>query len=104
MPELPYSDMTLLAMSSFSSSLRPVSCVVMGSLCGFLIGLPIAMDAANSPDSSGISSFLVLGAGLLAGALVGYRRRNSTAFFYFSLVCVLVLASTVSLNLFEWKK
>ena len=85
-------------MTTVAESFRPVSCMIMGTLAGFLIGVPVAI---NSNGSLGIFALV---AATLAGFLTGYRRRHSLAFFYFSLVCVLVLASTVSLNLFEWRK
>lgn len=77
---------------SGASSLHSMSSVVLATLTGLLIVLPLA---GSGDPTSGVGLGLIGG---LAGFMVGYRRRHSRAFFYFSLVCVLVLAVVVSFN------
>jgi hypothetical protein len=76
-------------------SFRSASSVVLGSLTGILIALPAALPL-GAVGSAVVS--IVAGAG---GAAIGYRRRHSVGFFYFALICVLVLASLLSQSLNE---
>jgi hypothetical protein len=70
-----------------------VSCILMGAFTGALISLPIAGALGPIPPPAAVLGFTTL------GALVGYRRRNSHAFFYFSLFCVMVLSTLISFYL-----
>jgi hypothetical protein len=69
------------------------SCILMGAFTGALIALPIAGSLGPIPPPVAVVGFSTL------GALVGYRRRNSHAFFYFSLFCVMVLSTLISFYL-----
>jgi len=74
---------------------RSAACVVLGGLCGALIGLPAAatIQSATSP-------LLVL-ASFGLGCLVGYRHRRNVAFFYFALLCVCMLSGLIALSGFS---
>jgi hypothetical protein len=65
--------------------------VMLGGLCGFLVAAPLALST-NTPAIGA----LALIAGLAAGGLVGYRRRNSRGFLYLCFVIILVLSGTLS--------
>ena len=69
------------------------SCIVMGAFTGALIAIPISGSFGPVPPPAILVRVTAL------GALVGYRRRNSHAFFYFSLFCVLVLSTLISFYL-----
>jgi hypothetical protein len=71
---------------------REATCIALGAWVGLLIALPLAREPSQWP-------LLLVGAGL--GALAGYRRRNSVAFFYFTLVAACMLSSIISFSLIE---
>lgn len=73
---------------------REISCIVLGAITGFLIGLPWALQAQGAVS---IITPLLFAA---CGGLVGFRQRRNTLFFYLCLVCVVALASLLSRNLF----
>ena len=66
---------------------------MMSTLVGLLIVLPVL------PQMSPAGGTVIGIFGAAAGFLIGRRYRDSRGFFYFSLVCVLVLAMLVSFNL-----
>ena len=70
-----------------------LAAVFLAALVGLLITIPVTMA-----DRQG-SSWLLL-VGIIAGGLVGWRRRKSHAFLYFCLVCVIALATLISFQLF----
>lgn len=58
--------------------------IVLGGLLGVLIAIPVSSEAPFQ---------LILG--LVLGALVGYRRRDSRLFMYMTIVFVLILSSLI---------
>ncbi|MCB0321147.1 MAG: LPXTG cell wall anchor domain-containing protein [Bdellovibrionales bacterium] len=84
----------LAAMNDIAShqyhTFKTLSAVILGSLTGLLIAFPIATGADAQIGA------LAMIAGIGAGGLVGYRRRESRGFLYFSFVAILVLAGTIS--------
>ena len=72
-----------------------IACIGLGALVGCLIVLPLVA----TPGSSAPVPLLV--AGTAAGAVIGYRYRGSRAFLYFSLVCILLLATVISFSTFQ---
>jgi len=72
-----------------SNKFYQVSSVMLGSIAGVLIAVPV-----SSSIESAWGALLLLLFGL-AGVLMGYRRRDSRMFFYLSIVCVLVLSSVI---------
>ncbi|WKZ57970.1 MAG: hypothetical protein QY326_04695 [Bdellovibrionota bacterium] len=76
-----------------TTSLHAISSVMLSTLVGLLIVLPVL------PQMSPTSGAFLGAAGAAAGFLIGRRHRQSRGFFYFSLVCVLMLAMLVSFNL-----
>ena len=76
-------------------------CPVLGAITGLLIAIP-ASSIVSSQDS--LASFASLALILLltcAGGAVGYRRRASREFFYFTLVAILVLSALVYDSLWQ---
>lgn len=71
---------------------RAAAAVMLGALTGSLIVLPLI---AGNPEHTGAGALAYLGAGALFGALTGYRRRGSTMFLYFCVVCILALSSVI---------
>lgn len=67
--------------------------IILGSLVGCLICIPI-ITTSEGPRLP----VLVLSG--LAGAAIGFRRRSSRAFLYFSIICVLALSCLISFALF----
>ena len=65
---------------------RGLACVVLGAITGVLIGLPLAIEGRA----------WIVPVSLIAGLMVGYRRRRSVAFLYFCLVTILLLATVIS--------
>lgn len=59
-----------------------VASILLGGLTGLLIAIP---------SSKGLLTVL----GLIVGLAIGYRRRKSRIFFYFSGLCVLILLSLI---------
>lgn len=78
---------------------REGATVLLGTLIGLLVGLPWSTTHTSTPTPSlgvaGAATLPLLFA--LLGGMVGFKKRKSHAFFYFSLVCVLILA-TVTYN------
>jgi hypothetical membrane protein len=64
-------------------------------LTGFLIVFPLM------PSVSQKMSLPLMALGTIAGLLVGIRRKNSKAFFYFVFVATLILLTVVSTSAFE---
>ncbi len=67
---------------------RTFASVVLGALIGLLIALPLALP-------SGYNLVLIVPF-VIMGGVIGYRRRESRGFLYFSFVAVLLLSSLVS--------
>ncbi|MCB0328128.1 MAG: hypothetical protein KDD70_00655 [Bdellovibrionales bacterium] len=65
-----------------------IASVVLGTITGLLIALPI------SQGESVFSGPIVLLASGMAGALIGYRRKDSRAFLYLCFATILLLAGT----------
>lgn len=65
---------------------REVSCVVLGTLIGALISVPL------TAQMSGFAGMVVPLLIVLIGGLIGYRRRRSAAFFYFCILASLALS------------
>jgi hypothetical protein len=75
------------------ATFREIVCVVLGAITAVLIALPVVtQEGAPSPIA-----LLALFGGM--GALIGYRKRHSTFFFYLCLVSVIALSSLISYNL-----
>lgn len=68
--------------------------VALGGMIGTLIALPFALPQG----SIGALYLLPL---LFLGGMIGYRRRESRAFLYFSFVAILLLSSLLSESLVE---
>jgi len=73
---------------------KHLSCILLSTIIGVLIAIPLC---------GGLSStlrlpLLITSAGL--GGLIGKRRKDSVAFFYFCLIAVVVLAWLVSFRYF----
>lgn len=64
---------------------RTLATMLLSVLTGCLIMIPIAQE----------SGLLVLGGGVL-GLAIGYRRRKSHLFFYFTLISTVILASLIT--------
>ena len=67
---------------------RALGCMILGALVASLIALPLVFNNPEAP-----SRIWLLLPALLMGALVGYRKRHSTFFFYFCLLAVLALST-----------
>jgi len=72
-------------------SILPFGNIILGTVIGLLIGLPIAMAPG------GFQGLLL--ATIPLGAITGYRHRRSRLFLYFSLICVLILSWLVSFQM-----
>lgn len=68
---------------------------VITPLLGVMIGLLVAFPA--SATEIGAAAWILP----CMGGLVGYRKRDSRAFFYFSLFCVTILAGVVGTSVVE---
>jgi len=77
-----------VGMENFSKFYQ-ISSVVLGTLAGLLIAVPISINMGP-----GMAPVFLLLFGLVGG-LMGYRRRDSRVFFYLSIVSVLVLSSII---------
>jgi hypothetical protein len=75
------------------SRFREISSVALGALAGALIGLPWSGDVSGGNKQLLVIAFAAL------GALMGYRQRRNTFFFYFCLFAVVTLASLISANI-----
>ena len=71
------------------NSFRAIACALLGAFVGALIALPLLA----STEGLRLPLFIAFTA---AGGLIGYRKRASTLFFYFSLIAVVALASLIS--------
>lgn len=69
------------------SRFREYASIVLGSLMGALIAMPVAAEAN--------AALMLVPLGAVLGGLVGYRRRASTFFLYFCIVCILILSSVI---------
>ena len=67
------------------------ACVVLGALMGLLIVLPLTLGFGSSP----LRTLSALVIGTLLGGAVGYRRRESRLFLYFSIVSVALLSGVL---------
>lgn len=76
------------------SSFQATATVILGAFVGVLILAPFAATYAQQGKLVLSVIFLAIGASL--GLLIGYRRRESRTFFYFSMVAVVVLAMIIS--------
>jgi hypothetical protein len=74
---------------------QAITAVIFSVLTGFLIVFPLI------PSVSKNMSLPLMVAGTVAGFLVGMRRRQSKAFFYFVFVTALILLTVVSTSAFE---
>lgn len=82
--ESPIGDNAFHAFRTFAS-------VILGALIGLLISLPIVLPSGYH--------FLFVLPFIIVGGMIGYRRRESRGFLYFSFVAVLLLSSLVSKSL-----
>ena len=71
---------------------RTIATTALSALNGFLISLPC------SALVEGYFSIACMILFTLGGARIGYRKRESTLFFYLSLVSALILISVVTKN------
>lgn len=78
-------------MKRLTTVLMTLSAIILGGMAGYLIGIPL--DVSQKLPFPATPLFT------LAGALVGWRRRESRGFIYFSAVCVLMLATLVSFSM-----
>jgi hypothetical protein len=69
--------------------------IILSIITGILISLP---GAFSFSPIIGVPFILLFA---LVGGLVGYKRRNSDAFFYFTLVCSVTLLTMISLASFK---
>ena len=70
--------------------------VIFGTISGVLIGLPVAlMQGADisQPTAASLGPMALFG---IFGAILGYRKRKSRAFFYLTIITVLLLTSTLA--------
>lgn len=74
-------------MSKITAGLMTLSAVILGAMAGYLIGMPLDVSQKMPLPVTPLST--------LAGALIGWRRRESRPFIYFSAICVLMLATLV---------
>ncbi|MCI5064195.1 hypothetical protein MRY87_00565 [bacterium] len=77
---------------------QTVAAVALGTLTGLLIALPLSPSPGGT-DAPSLFGMLVLPASAAAGALIGYRRRESRAFLYFCFAAILLLSGTLSTSL-----
>ena len=83
-------------MSESVSPFLQGSSVVLSTIAGYFVSMPLAIAAPTPSQSS-----LIFGAGILAGLLIGLRRRKSRAFFYFCVTITGILASLISFASFS---
>lgn len=77
-----------MSASNHPDKFIPIVNIVLGALAGLLISGP-AMSETASP----LRNLFVTAAFAILGTFAGYKRRESRAFMYLSLICVLVLSS-----------
>ena len=77
-----------------SSPVRALATPALGALIGALAAAPLVFTAPP------LQSFLLCLGGCVLGGLVGYKRRNSAGFFYFSLIVACMLATTLANKMF----
>lgn len=66
---------------------RAICSVVLGGIVGFLIGLPTCGIEQVSSGRCWLPIFFII-----AGGIIGYKKRANTFFFYFSLFAILILS------------
>jgi 4-amino-4-deoxy-L-arabinose transferase-like glycosyltransferase len=71
---------------------RQYATIFLGGLTGLLIFYPLATSYFFSP----VLPYLIFAFSFIAGALVGYRRRNSGIFLYFCMIAIIILAVVIS--------
>ena len=74
---------------------QSIAAVVLGTILGLLIALPIAPLSA-AQGASPVSGILLLLASGGAGALIGHRRRHNKSFLYFCFAAILILSGTIT--------
>ena len=83
-----------LSFDSFYSLLT----IILSGVTGVLIGVPASSYLISSGAINPTLGFFVLVFFGLAGARIGYLRRNNRAFFYLSFFAVLVLSSLIGFS------
>ncbi len=73
---------------------RVIANIILSALVGLLIAVPLSIGMSIGANLAILLLFSAL------GALIGYKRRSSHAFFYLSLVSILVLSSVLSRSIF----
>lgn len=63
------------------------ACIILGALAAALISIPLSYKLTQGANP------IIITAMTLLGALIGYRRRNSRAFFYAALLAILLISS-----------
>ena len=68
--------------------------IILGSLCGLLVALPVA-GSLSSP----IPGLFLIIFSVFFGGFAGYRNKGSRAFMYMCLAFVLILSTLISFSM-----
>lgn len=86
-----------------TSNINPfysICSTVLGATSGFLISIPLVLGLAEGgSDPYSLTTALIVAMMTIAGGLMGYKRRESKAFFYISMITTLVLTTTIGFNI-----
>lgn len=87
---MPSEDYRLKMLQFNHQQFRAVAAIILGGILATLIVAPFAL---SDPESAKPWLFLIAAP---LGLLIGFRRRHSVAFLYFSMIATLILASILS--------